>query len=329
MIKSLQSLRAVGAIMIFIHHFGFDGPIAASFGDCAVNWFMMLSGFVLCAAYENRTPRSVKHFLSGRFTRIAPLYYVSLAIMLLINKFEIGIKPLVASLLMIQSWFPNMDIFFSLNLPAWFVSDLMFCYLLFIPLHRLLTSGRKLFRRLILGFALAAFAVVTVSVPQPWELFVIYIFPPMQLASFVTGMLLWQLVVRLRNVRLAPFQANLLILSAVWILIIFIGAYDYFPARLTLSSYWWIPTALLLVILTLTDRTDCLATRILHWRPLMMLGNAGLSFYLLHLPWILLTRMALKAVNVELPLPVELPLSILALALLSVIIHRRFYPKTH
>ena len=54
MIKSLQSLRGVAAIMIVAHHFGFNSGMVDSFGDCAVAIFMMLSGFVLTLGYHER-----------------------------------------------------------------------------------------------------------------------------------------------------------------------------------------------------------------------------------------------------------------------------------
>ncbi|MDE6321881.1 MAG: acyltransferase, partial [Muribaculaceae bacterium] len=213
-ISSLQGLRAIGAIMIFIHHYCDVSDITEALGDCGVTWFMTLSGFVLSAAYSDRINRiDIRQFIIRRFKRIAPIYYFSLFMMLAIYYHATGLKALVASLLMIQSWFSESRIFISLNWPSWFISDLMFCSLLFIPLNRLFTKQRKWLWLVIAIGVIAYFTTVAVT-PADMTLYWIYIFPPMQLASFVAGMLLVQVASRWRWAKPTPPQANILIISA-------------------------------------------------------------------------------------------------------------------
>ena len=87
MIKSLQSLRAIGALMIFTHNFANQtlttSYVSEACGSCPVNWFFMLSGFVLCLAFEGRQmPQPMvteaRRFTASRFRRLAPLYYAGL-----------------------------------------------------------------------------------------------------------------------------------------------------------------------------------------------------------------------------------------------------------
>lgn len=339
MIKSLQSLRAIGALMIFIHHFGFENRIITSFGDCAVNWFMMMSGFVLCAAHENRlaplyasgllkpTASDVRRFMVKRIKHIAPLYFLALLLMLFLRRYEFNFASLIASGLMIQSWIPLREFYFGYNSPAWFVSDIMFCYLLFLPLLWFISYYRRGAIRLFVGILVVYGALLWLIPESPDEgNFFFYILPLMQLPSFVIGMIMWQIASKLRTIS-TPTHCNTLILCALLIIALTMAGYGFFPQRINLSSYWWPSTALLLIILTITDSANCLMSRLLHWRPLIALGNASMAFYLLHLPWLYASRILLDKLNQTIPAAIQLPGSILLLALISVAIHRTLKTK--
>lgn len=150
MIYSLQTLRALGAIFIVIHHLGFKNSIVASMGDCAVSIFMMLSGFVLTAAFYDRAKRkqlpSFRSFIIKRLVKIYPLYFVGMLFMMGLDKFHISPKIAAADFLMLQSWVPDNNWFFSANAPLWFVSDLMLCYCLFLPVLKVLVGNRQFFK---------------------------------------------------------------------------------------------------------------------------------------------------------------------------------------
>lgn len=336
-ILSLQALRACGAILIFLHHAGFRSAVVTAFGDCAVNWFMMLSGFVLaagfgfpdarlrCASWRDLW-RQTASFAGRRMRRIAPLYYVALALMILLMKFHVPVSAAVCQALMIQSWVPREDIFFGLNGPAWFISDILFCYAMFLPLMLLWTQWRR-FARAALVVGVAAYFIALTLIPAGRELFWIYIFPPMQLPSFIIGMLLWPVADRLRKKALSPAAACCLTGVAVALAVACMFGHAHVPAALQLSAFWWPSTALLLVVLTTTDAVRCFTTRVLHTPLLVELGNASFSFFILHLPWIWLTHKIMRVAGVELPLGVEVPVSIMLLAALTLWIHKRFYPK--
>lgn len=59
-----------------------------------------------------------------------------LVAMLLINMAagkSINILAVLADVLLLQSWYPANAVTFYLNGPAWFLSDIMFCYAVFVP----------------------------------------------------------------------------------------------------------------------------------------------------------------------------------------------------
>lgn len=331
-IVSLQALRAIGAILIYVHHSGLKGSVVEAFGDCGVNWFFVLSGFVLAASFSHQDAglqalswRGFRQmeagFMAGRFRRVAPMYYVAMLLMVVINKFHFSLRAAGWQALMLQSWIPAENVYFGLNGPAWFVSDIMLCYALFLPLLKFSVVRPHIFiMALITG--VVGYAVAVWAIPAGSESYWIYVFPPMQVPSFVIGMLLWPLANRLRGMAFSPLVANAIVMGSVVIVVVALLGYEQIPMSLRLSAYWWVPTSLLIVALTATDNCRCAAMAVLHWKPLVELGNAAYGFFILHVPWIVGTRLVMRHFHVDLPLGVELPVGILMLAMISVGIQR-------
>lgn len=82
MIKSLQSLRFVFALMIFFHHFPVNGEgLFEAGGTCGVSFFLILSGFVMSAGYGDKVSRqdfNYHNFLIKRIIRLYPLHIICL-----------------------------------------------------------------------------------------------------------------------------------------------------------------------------------------------------------------------------------------------------------
>lgn len=109
---------------------------------------MMLSGFVLSLSaikrieLGNHLP-SVKDFVLGRVIKIYPLYIVCWFAAILILPYSGSFVGKILGVLMLQSWAPVQSIYFSGNAAAWFICDLFFCYLAFIPLMKVIFYGSK------------------------------------------------------------------------------------------------------------------------------------------------------------------------------------------
>lgn len=83
---SVQCLRALAAFMVVIHHVVSLGDARAAgllWLQAGVDIFFVISGFVMVASMENK-PLSARQFLSARLIRIVPLYWLALAIYLLL-----------------------------------------------------------------------------------------------------------------------------------------------------------------------------------------------------------------------------------------------------
>jgi exopolysaccharide production protein ExoZ len=87
--KSLQAGRAIAAILVVLFHLGiaisadkYFGitafSIPFSFGGAGVNFFFVLSGFIILTAHRNDIfqPRQLKSYIKKRLIRIYPTYWI-------------------------------------------------------------------------------------------------------------------------------------------------------------------------------------------------------------------------------------------------------------
>lgn len=295
-------------------------------GDCAVAMFMMLSGYVLAMAYSRpgRVLPSVSGFMARRLINLYPLYFASIIISLLID----GLHPhtdmwyaVLADVLMIQSWIPDVKVYFACNAPVWFVSDLMLCYMLFLPvLKRVVGSRRSVLSNYI--YIVIAYFTVVLAVPRHRIQDIIYIQPLMQFPVFMLGMLLYEFTGR--KVSGAVGCPDLRIFLSFSLMAVCLYVYRFVPGRLGLSSFWWIPVAVLIVQVVRADSVCCISSSIMRSRMLVMLGDISFSFYIIHMPWIFVWRRLLGHAGITVPLWLSYILCLLTLIMLSIAVRDYF-----
>lgn len=139
--QPLFILRFIAAVAVVFYHYEPDAirasflhPVVSNSSEF-VNFFYFISGFVLVIAYKKYTENNnfpAKSFWVKRVARIYPVYLAALLIALVYHFFfqatftSLG-KRLPFELLMIQTWFYSG----SINYPSWSVSCEMFFYLCF------------------------------------------------------------------------------------------------------------------------------------------------------------------------------------------------------
>ena len=282
MVNALQSLRGIFAVLIFFHHYRYtDGAsISPAGGDCGVAFFLVLSGYVMSLAYHKPLTEGSfawKTFMVKRLIRLWPLYLLCLAISLPLFGVP-GINTGIANALMLQSWFPNPDIYFSGNPVSWCVGDFMLAYALFPFNFAAVLAWRRtaIAIFLILSAAYAATGAVILD-PQKVQAWM-YIFPPARLLDFTLGVILWYISSRIPVYRPVALQsAALLVLAAAFLL------YPIAPAVLTAAIWWWPAAALLILSVSPSCGSNKGIARILQWRPLVAFGNVSFSFYMIHM----------------------------------------------
>ena len=133
MVKSLQSIRFVFALMIFLHHT--VSPIT-TLGAFGVSFFLVLSGFVLM--YGNKggidNKRDYSTFFLKRLKKIYPTHILCLFLAIFISIWTGKVQNwvhLVTNVFLIHSWIPNSSFYFSGNSLSWYLSVMVFCYAMF------------------------------------------------------------------------------------------------------------------------------------------------------------------------------------------------------
>ena len=141
-IKPLTSLRGIAAMGVVFYHFRplYDRSFSIephtliiSRGYLWVDFFFLLSGFVLCHVYaEDFIRRRVRYreFLGKRIARIYPLHLVTLLVLLIPFFGVSGTRVSFATnLLLLHAWGPDSQL--TWNYPSWSISAEWAAYLAF------------------------------------------------------------------------------------------------------------------------------------------------------------------------------------------------------
>ena len=301
-LNALTGLRCFAAINIVLFHFsnpqwfGFMAPVVNA-GFISVSYFILLSGFVLGYNYNARARSGElnrRRFWEARFTRIYPIYFLSLVLSLpqLPGEYPTHTHAMfwagvVLTPLLLQGFIPAIATF--MNTPAWTMSAEAFYYVLFpwiakwkrperVAPHVGKMAGVWLLG-LVPGLLYIAFSPDGIAHPDRWSygpwLWALKYTPYTHLASFVFGVMLSnldQIVPRAGFLRLA--------LGIVG----FSGIYGLLCLG-PLVPYAIIHDGLLMplfacVVLGLAGEN--ILARVLGVRPLVFVGQASYCLYLLH-----------------------------------------------
>lgn len=294
MIKSLQSLRGIFAFMIYLHHVSLNGHSALlAGGDCGVAFFIMLSGFVLSAGYYDKVLQpdfSLRKFMYKRFIKLYPLHLAGFMLwLLLLTSLEtIPVKPCISNLMLIQSWIPSSDYYFSCNAVSWCLSSLLFCYALFPFCVRAISGWSKNGLITVLLFLMGLYGVLLAKIPDNLLTYGLYICPALRMLDFCIGILLFRGYLHLQNLsEKSRFShshnlATTVQISLILLIALAFGLYNYVPERFALASYWWIPCACVILGFAFFDGQHTGVGSILKSKPLLWFGEISFDFYIVH-----------------------------------------------
>lgn len=149
-------MRGIAALLVAVYHFQQTLPAPWNYGPTsylAVDFFLMLSGFVIAKAYESRlkTGLTFAEFVKLRVIRLYPLFLAGLALGILIPLAKIIVQHeghleigqfaawLGANMVMLPALDLNVPTLFPFNPPAWslffeILINLVFaCVLIWMP----------------------------------------------------------------------------------------------------------------------------------------------------------------------------------------------------
>jgi peptidoglycan/LPS O-acetylase OafA/YrhL len=301
-LSALTGLRCFAAINIVFFHFsnpqwfGFLAPVVNA-GFVSVSYFILLSGFVLGYNYNARARAGELdrvRFWKARFTRIYPIYFLSLLLSVGTLGTEYGSHThamfwtgVVLTPLLLQGFIPAIATF--MNTPAWTMSAEAFYYFLFPWMARWKRPERvaphlwRLAGVWVLGMVPGALYMVLnpdgIPHPNRWSyghwLWALKYTPYAHLASFIFGVMMAELDEIVPRAGWLRFWLGLGGFAGIY------GLVSLGP----LVPYALIHDGLLMplfacIVLGMAGQNP-LATA-LGWRPLVFVGEASYCLYLLH-----------------------------------------------
>jgi peptidoglycan/LPS O-acetylase OafA/YrhL len=343
-LNALTGLRCFAAINIVLFHFsnpqwfGWLAPVVNA-GYVSVSYFILLSGFVLGYNYNARARAGEldrARFWKARFTRIYPIYLLSLLLSLGTLAKEYGSHThgmfwtgVVLTPLLLQGFIPAIATF--LNTPAWTMSAEAFYYVIFPWMARWNRPERvvphiwKMAGIWVLGMVpgalYMAFNPDGIAHPDRWSyghwLWALKYTPYAHVASFIFGVMLAELD------EIMPRQGRL----RLWL---GVGGFAGIYGLLTLGPL--VPYAIMhdgllmplfaCIVLGLAGKNPL--SQVLGARPLVFVGEASYCLYLLHFTlWNLihethvLDRMGLSRFDPWISYVVLIGLALLALHLVE------------
>ena len=285
MINSLQTWRFVFALMIFHHHF-FINPQVVQFGTFPVAFFFILSGYVMAIGYEDKVCAAsfrYKDYMLKRLLRITPLNLFSLALALIfpllddILHLQFHYRTYLLAVIdtfLLQAWIPIRSVYFSGNAVAWFLSSMLFCYILFPYLLKWI-KGK--YGKIILVVTIAVYFSVIQFIEGKYIHAFIYINPFFRLVDFMIGISLYLSLKGKVNAGRHFIRGSVLELLAVALSIVFLLLYTNVPMRYGLASLYWIPAIALISTFTLTAKMGGGNFIFIQQTPISTFGGAKFS----------------------------------------------------
>jgi peptidoglycan/LPS O-acetylase OafA/YrhL len=280
---ALDALRGLAALLVVLYHLRWDwhgyGLVPVRHGFYAVDFFFVLSGFVMAATYGGlRTPGDLVRFTIKRAGRLLPLHFAVLAAFVAIEAvFALascagipsgrptfsgftGLGPLFAQATMTFGLIPGLD--WLWNHPCWSIAVEFWTYMLFGLTTLALRRGRLLLWASLSALGLAAVALspeglAATSGPAVFRC----------LLSFFLGTLVHTGVALGTKTQIAATALALTVAS--------------FPSACASSLV--IPFAFAGMVLCLAFDESGLA-QVLSGRSLGRLGELSFSIYLVHVP---------------------------------------------
>jgi len=301
-IPALTSLRFFAAFWVVLFHIyaiglnrgGSKVYLAfALLGYVGVSFFFVLSGFILVYVYAGRQIQK-RRFWQARFARIYPAYLFSLVVAIpalmmfwpMTKQAHVTFLALTANPLLLEAWFPKLLL--TWNPVGWSLSAEAFFYLVFpFAMRRMEALAWPRLRLAMVGFWLASLMITgsyvllrpdgvahpTMEDNQLFWLGVVKLNPLVRLPEFLLGM-----ATGLAFLRLPTGSRNWPIALGGGLLLLGIGLQRWIPFPM-MHSGAFAPAFALLIFGFATQPTW---SRFLAAKPLILLGEASYSLYLIH-----------------------------------------------
>lgn len=226
-IDSLQALRAIAFLGIFLNHAG----LKLNWSELGVSVFFVLSGFLMTLGHsgDDYALSPLKNIWAAvrKTAKLYPLHILTMLIMFGLQLIWSGgfenikgtglIKETALNIVLMQSWYPNSAVCVSLNGVAWYLSTALFLYFAYPYLLRMAEKLKPLFMwgilllMLMLQLVFAFDVVRKLGTGNNLYIWFMYMFPLFRIPDIYAGICLGKSYGKLK----APDDGSRLKMSCV------------------------------------------------------------------------------------------------------------------
>lgn len=297
--EAVQALRGASALAVVSAHCldipGASGsPLLDLAGAAGVSVFFLLSGYLwfVKAVGTSAERLSIESALYGAVKKLRPIIPLHAATLVaslpfLLNSVGIagavyGICIAIENLLLLQSWIPVREVYFSCNAVSWYLSTYAFAVTVspfLLRASRSLSAEGMRVRWAFAGIALCILVEVLLALAAPPDLahWIVYIFPPVRLLDVFVGMMCGAIFVGALQDKHVP-GASIMVVGGGVLMAVFIGLGAFLeevPAWLY-SAAWIVPASLLVVPMFSFGKVATVLS------PLVLVGDISLQLFLVH-----------------------------------------------
>lgn len=299
MIRTLNSLRFILILMIVISHSTL--PISQSMhdylGECPVAIFFVISGFVLSLSKGEKLLKgelSNKQFFLSRIIKLYPLHLVVMAVLFPLD-WRLGYQgawyQTLAHTLLVQCWIPTRHFVMAYNAPTWFISDIIFFYLIFKYLYKWLMTSLWKSILPVMGIYMMSYLVLSFKMQGDYSGGFIYFYSPFRMIDFMLGILLYRFYrsewSRKISNHIIPFTSagkahvldTLLVLLVAGMYYLSIHSNPNFRC----AALYWAPSIIVVFYVVAIDKGKGWLTNFLHNRQLLWLGSISMEIFFIHI----------------------------------------------
>ena len=275
--SSFQGMRIIAILGIVLLHAG------KSIGDvgCLVSFFFVLSGFL----YHDHN--SIKEYYSHCLKKIFPIYWLTFLIDFILHNRSVS-NGIIPHLFLLQTYWPMPEVpgglpyYYEYLGVSWFLSCLLFCYLVAPFISRIICKIQR--DHLFLFLALLVFGIafyLNLEIPDTYQKWAWYTSPYFRCMEYCTGMILSFILTDSKFI--VPATNHCSVLLGIVCLLAYYCSYLFIHTNL-----WVIPN--LFIILFIYTFNPAWCSKLLGNRFVSRCASLILPLYLIHQSLIIVIR---------------------------------------